>query len=65
MCSDTAPKTYLSEQLSPLHDRVLEIFDTVEVKHHQCMMDNHYNSAAFFKSVYNNEKKLTCGIKRE
>ena len=40
----------------PLHDRVTDLFDTVEGKHHQRTMDNIYNSAKVFKESYNREK---------
>ena len=49
MCTDPDLKTYLSKILSPLHDVLMALFDTVEGKNHQCTMDNIYNSAAFFK----------------
>ena len=45
MCTDTVPKTCLDKILSPLHARVMTLFDTAERKHHQCDMDNIYNSA--------------------
>ena len=56
MCNDPLPKIYLDRRILPLHSRVMEIFDTLEQKHHQCAMDNIYNSAAFFKVAYNYEK---------
>ena len=43
MCTDPVLKTYLSKILSPLHDRLMALFDTVEGKNHQCRMDHIYN----------------------
>ena len=40
----------------PLNYRVMEFFDTVEEKYHQCAMYNLYNSDAFYKAAYNYEK---------
>ena len=46
-------KKYLAKMLSPLDAGVMELFDTEEKKSDQCAMDNLYNSATFFKAVYN------------
>ena len=46
----------LAKRMFPLHARVTALFGTVEIKHHQCAMDDLYNSAAFFKVAYNHEK---------
>ena len=43
MCTDPDLKTYLSKILSPLHDILIALFDTIEGKNHQCTMDNVYN----------------------
>ena len=51
MCNDPSPKTYLAKSILSLHARVMAFFDNVEEKHHQCVMDNLYNSDAFFKAV--------------
>ena len=56
MCNDSLPKKYLAKRMLPLHARVMDIFDTVEEKHHKCTMDNIYNLDAFFKSSYNHEE---------
>ena len=58
MRNDPAPKKYLDTGLSPLHSCVMGLFDTVEDKHHQCAMDNLYNSAAFCQAAYNHDKKV-------
>ena len=47
MRNDRAPAKYLKKGLSPLHLRVMGLFDSIKDTHHQCAMDNLYNSAAF------------------
>ena len=47
MRNDPAPKKYLKQGLSPLHSRVMSLFDSLTENHHQCAMDNLYNSASF------------------
>ena len=49
-------KKVLSKKIFPLHARVMDFFDTVDEKRHQCAMDNIYNSDDFLKAAYNNEK---------
>ena len=49
-------KKYLAKRMLPLYARVVDFFDTEEGKHHQCAMENLYNSDAFFKAVNNHEK---------
>ena len=56
MCNDLLIKTYLDQRMLPLHARVMAYFDTVEVKHYQCAMDDLYHLAEFFKADYNHEK---------
>ena len=59
-------KKYLANMLFPPHYIVITLFDTVEYKHYKYMMNNIYISAEFFKSDYNNEKKLmTHGVMRK
>jgi hypothetical protein len=66
MRNDPAPKQYLSEGLSPLHSRVMALFDSLENSHHQCFMDNLYNSVSFCRAAYNHPKKvLTAGVTRK
>ena len=60
MRNDRAPGKYLKQGLSPLHSCVMGLFDTVKDKHHQCAMDNLYNSAAFCKAAYNDKMKILC-----
>ena len=65
MRNDPAPKNYLKKGLSPLHPRVMALFDMVPNKHHQCAMDNLYNSTVFHKAAFNHKNKLLChGITR-
>ena len=65
MRNDRAPSKYLKQGLSPLHSRVMGLFDSIEDDHHQCAMDNLYNSAAFCKAAYNHKKKVLChGVTR-
>jgi hypothetical protein len=66
MRNDPAPKEYTSKGLSPLHSRVMALFDTVKDDHHQCAMDNLYNSVAFCKAAVNHSKKVLChGVTRK
>ena len=66
MRNDPAPKKYLDQGLSPLHSRVMALFDSVVSPHHQCFMDNLYNSASFCRAAYNHPKKvLTSGVARK
>ena len=50
MRNDHAPKKYLKQGLSPLHSRVMELFDDVRDSYHHYTMDNLYNSDAFFRA---------------
>ena len=66
MQNHPAPAKYLKQGLSPLHSRVMGLFDTVNDDNHQCAMDNLYNSAAFCKAAMNHEKKVLChGVTRK
>ena len=47
MRNDPAPKKYIKQVLSPLHSRVVALFDSVKDSYHHCTIDNLYNSAAF------------------
>ena len=65
MRNDSTPTKYLKQGLSPLHSRVMGLFDTVKETHHQCAMDNLYNSAAFCKAAFQHDKKVLChGVTR-
>ena len=66
MRNDPAPKKYMKMGLSPLHSRVMYLFDSLEEKHHQCAMDNLYNSASFCRAAVNHEHKVLChGVTRK
>ena len=66
MRNDPAPKDYIRKGLSPLHARVMSLFDTLEDEHHQCAMDNLYNSANFCRFAVNHPKKVLChGVTRK
>ena len=66
MRNHPAPKEYLRLGLSPLHARVMALFDSVKDSHHQCAMDNLYNSAAFCKAAVNHKRKVLChGVTRK
>ena len=65
--NDPAPKQYLSQGLSPLHSRVMGLFDSLGVnKNHQYFMDNLYNSVSFCRAAYNHPNRvLTAGVTRK
>jgi len=66
MRNDPAPSKYLNQGLSPLHSRVMALFDSVDDEYHQCAMDNLYNSAAFCRAAYHHDKKVLChGVARK
>ena len=66
MRNDPAPLKYQRMGLSPLHARVMALFDSLKDDHHQCAMDNLYNSAAFCKAAVNHERKVLChGVTRK
>ena len=61
-----APKKYLKQGLSPLHSRVMALFDAVKDSYHHCTMYNLYNSAAFFIAAFNLARKILCqGVTRK
>ena len=66
MRNDPAPVKYLKEGMSPLHSRVLSLFDALEDDYHHCAMDNLYNSAAFCRAAVNHPRKVLChGVTRK
>ena len=66
MRNDPALKKYLRQGLSLLHSRVMALFDSLEDEHHQCAMDNLYNSATFCRAAHNHENKVLChGVTRK
>mmetsp|Transcript_10595 Transcript_10595/g.12010 ORF Transcript_10595/g.12010 Transcript_10595/m.12010 type:complete len:341 (-) Transcript_10595:756-1778(-) len=65
MRNDPPPKKY-SSRLSPLHARVMALYDTLCEKFHHIGFDNLYNSAAFCRASYLHEKKpLVHGVTRK
>jgi hypothetical protein len=64
--NDPAPKKYLNLRLSPLHARVMWLFDSLLDDHHQVGMDNLYNSAAFCRAAFLHLRKVLChGVVRK
>ena len=49
---------YTKVGLSPLHSRVMTLFDSIEDVYHECWMDNLYNSAAFCRHSFLHPKKV-------
>ena len=61
-----APAKYLQMKLSPLHCRVMSLFDTLQDRNHICGMDNLYNSATFCRNAYTHDKRvLVHGVVRK
>ena len=58
-------KIYLAERIYPIGGRAMDLFGTVEENHHQCEIDNLYNSYTFLKAVYNYEKKYWLNVLQE
>ena len=66
MRNDPAPKKYLKQGLSPLHSRVMALFDAVKDSYHQFTMDNLYKSAAFCRAAFNQNMNILCrGVTRK
>lgn len=64
--NDPAPPKYLKLGLSPLHSRVMVLYDLLEDEYHHNAMDNLYNLAAFYKASYKHPKKvLIHGVTRK
>ena len=61
-----APKKYIDRKCSPLHARVLFMFDQLEEKYHVCRLNNLYNSAKFCCEAFKGENKVMVhGITRK
>ena len=66
MRNEPAPQKYLNMGFSPLHCRVLALFDSLHDELHNCGMDNLYNSAKFCRGAYLHPKKVLChGVARK
>ena len=55
-----ASTKYLQQGLSPLHSRTMALFDSLEYNHHQCGMNNLYNSCAFSRAAFNHPCSILC-----
>jgi hypothetical protein len=61
-----APQKYIAMGLSPLHARVMGLFDTLETKYHRIGLDNLYNSAKFARAAYLHTMKVcVSGVTRK
>jgi Transposase IS4/SAP domain len=64
--NEPAPLKYLSMGMSPLHARVMSLFDCLEDNYHRCSMDNLYMSAKFARNAFNHPNKvLIAGVTRK
>jgi hypothetical protein len=62
--NEPAPVKYLRAGLSPLHSRVVWLFDCVKDYWHVCGLDNLYNSAKFCRFAYVENRVLINGVTR-
>ena len=53
-----APPKYLKMKLSPLHSRVMALFDSLTDRNHICAMDNLYNSDNFCRVSFTHENMV-------
>jgi hypothetical protein len=53
-----APKRYTDQGISPLHARILAMFDQLKEKYHNCWFDNLYTSAKFARAAYLHPNKV-------
>jgi Transposase IS4 len=61
-----APKKYLQQGWSPLHARMLSLFDCFQEKNHRVWMDNLYLSAKFAKGCFTHPQQvLLAGVARK
>ena len=58
MRNDPKTKKYLKQGLSPIHSRVMALFDAVKDSYHHCTMDHLYNSTTFFRAAYNRTRNI-------
>ena len=52
------PEKWTKLGYSPLHSRILGMFDQLEEKYHNCWFDNLYLSAKFARAVYKHTNKV-------
>ena len=60
--NDPANVEYTKTGISPLHPRVMTLFDSVEDDYHVCGMDNLYNYVTFCKRAWNHKRKLKVHV---
>jgi hypothetical protein len=61
-----APKKYIDQKTSPLHARVMFMFDLLVEKHRRCGMNNLYILAKILAAAYQHEKNvLVSGVCRK
>ena len=53
-----APRNWTMKGYSPLHARILAMFDQLETEHHNCWFDNLYLSARFAKAAITHKNKI-------
>ena len=53
-----APKKYIEKGYSPLHSRIMFMFDQLKNKHHSIFMDNLYMSATFARNAFISDNKI-------
>ena len=53
-----APQKWIRLGYSPLHSRILAMFDQLEEKNHNCWFDNLYLSAKFAKASFMHKNKV-------
>ena len=53
-----APQKWIHLGYSPLHSRILAMFDQLEEKNHNCWFDNLYLSAKFAKASFTHKNKV-------
>ena len=52
------PRDWVQIGYSPLHARILGMFDQLEEEYHNCWFDNLYLSAKFVKALFTHDKKI-------
>jgi hypothetical protein len=64
--NEPPPPKYTAMGLSPLHGRVMWLFDQLKDHGHRCRVDNLYMSCRFAKFCYNHENKILLeGVARK
>ena len=64
--NEPPPAQYIKKGMSPLHARVMWLFDKVEEKYHNCWLDNLYMSAKLAKISFTHKNKvMVSGVTRK